>query len=174
MPVPTMILSLAPETSAELLACYNAASDPETRTRYQMVLLAVEQPLSSAQIGALVQRSHDTVRRVLQRFRVGGLAAVPRRTAPGGPPTITPAWEAELLRVIEDDPHDHGVVSANWTTQLLADYLKEKTGVAVDQETVRRHLHRLGYVCKRPIWVVAHKAAERPDYVGKGCGGRSS
>src|SRR5258708_39069183 len=174
MPTPPTTPSFSPEMYAELLACYNAAPDPETRTRYQMVLLALEQHRSSTQIGALVKRSHDTVRRVLQRFATGGLAAVPRRTAPGGPPTITPTWEAELLRVIDDDPHDHGVVSANWTTQLLANYLKEKTGIAVDQETVRRHLHRLGYVCKRPLWVVAHKAAEREDHVGKGCGGRSS
>ena len=165
---------LTPETHDALLARYNTAPDPETRTRYQMVVLAVEHGWSPEQIGSVVKRSHDTVLRVLHRFVGGGLAAMPRRTAPGGPPTITPAWEAELLGVIEDDPHDHGVRSANGTTQLLADYLQGKTGVGVDQETVRRRLPRLGYVCKRPVWVVAHQAAERPEYVGKGCGGRSS
>ncbi len=174
MAATTTLPPLTPETYDALLARYNTAPNPETRTRYQMVVLAVEHGWSAEQIAPLVKRSHDTVLRVLHRFVDGGLAAVPRRTAPGGPPTITPAWEAELLRVIEDDPHDHGVASANWTTQLLADYLAGQTGVAVDQETVRRHLHRLGYVCKRPVWVVAHKAAERPDYVGKGSGGRSS
>jgi transposase len=174
MPVTTSIPPLTLETHADLLARYNTASDPETRTRYQMVVLAVEHDWSPEQIGSVVKRSHDTVLRVLHRFLAGGLAAIPRRTAPGGPPTITPVWEAELLRVIEDDPHDHGVRSANWTTQLLAEYLEGQTRIAVDQETVRRHLHRLGYVCKRPVWVVAHKAAERPDYVGKGSGERSS
>jgi transposase len=164
---------LAPETYAELLARYNTAPDPESRTRYQMVVLAVDHAWSAEQIAPIVKRSHDTVLRVLHRFVTGGIAAVPRRTGPGGAPTITPAWEAELLRVIEDDPHDHGVRRANWTTQLLADYLEDKTGIAVDQETVRRHLHRLGYVCKRPVWVVAHKAHEQPDYAGKGFGGRS-
>jgi transposase len=174
MPVTTAIPPLTPERHADLLARYNTAPDPETRTRYQMVVLAVEHDWSPEQIGSVVKRSHDTVLRVLHRFLVGGLAAIPRRTAPGSPPTITPAWEAELLRVIEDDPHNHGVRRANWTTQLLADYLEGQTGIAVDQETVRRHLHRLGYVCKRPVWVVAHKAHEQPDYVGKGFGGRSS
>jgi transposase len=76
--------------------------------------------------------------------------------------------------VIEADPHEFGVPSANWTTQLLADYLAAKSGIAVDPETVRRALHRLGYVCKRPTWTVEHKAAEREDWVGKGCGERSS
>jgi transposase len=170
----SLLATLSPEMHADLLACYNAAPDADTRTRFQMILLAAERHWSTQQIATVVQRSHDAVLDVLKRFLAGGLAAIPRRTAPGRQRTISPAWEAELLRVIDDDPHDHGVKSANWTTQLLADYLQEKTGIAVDQETVRRHLHRLGYVCKRPVWVVAHKAAERPDYVGKGSGGRSS
>ena len=174
MPKRTQLPVLSDEQHQALVACYNQAADPETRTRYQMLLLGIEQGWTTHQIAPLVQRSHDAVLDVLKRFLAGGLAAIPRRTAPGRQRTISPAWEAELLRVIEDDPHDHGVPSANWTTRLLADYLKEKTGVAVDQETVRRHFHRLGYVYKRPVWVVAHKAAERPDDVGKGCGGRSS
>jgi transposase len=121
MPVTIAMPPLAPETYAELFARYNSAPDPETRTRYQMVVLAVDHAWSAEQIAPVVKRSHDTVLRVLHRFVSGGLAAVPRRTGPGGAPTITPAWEAELLRVIEDDPHDHGVRRANWTTQLLAD-----------------------------------------------------
>ena len=51
---------------------------------------------------------------------------MPRRTAPGPERTVTPAWEAELLRVIELDPHAVGVASANWTTGLLAAYLAEQ------------------------------------------------
>jgi transposase len=108
----------------------------------------------------------------------GALAAVPRKQGPGPKPRVTAAWEEELLRVIEDDPHDYGVNSANWTTQLLADYLAAKTGLAVDPETVRRSLHRHDYVCKRPTWTVADKAAEREGPrghpVGKGSGERSS
>jgi transposase len=168
----TTLTPLSSEAHAALLAGYNHAADPESRTRYQMVLLRVEQDLSPRQIAPLVHRSHDTVLRVLHRYQERGLAAVPRKKGPG--PKITVAWEEELLRVIEDDPHDYAVNSANWTTQLLADYLAQKTGTAVDPETVRRSLHRHDYVCKRPTWTVAHKAAEREDWVGKGCGERSS
>ena len=56
--------------------------------------------------------------------------------------------------------------SANWTTQLLADYLQDKTKIAVDQETVREYLHRHDYVYKRPNWTVQHKAQEREGYLG--------
>jgi transposase len=175
-PVPkrTLLPPLSAEARADLLARYDAAPDPEARTRYQMVLLAVEQGRTTYQIAPLVHRSHDVVMRVLQRFRDHGPAAVPRKKGAGPKPKITPAWEAELLRVIEDDPRRHGVDSANWTTQLLADYLARATGIATNQETVRRALHRHDYVCKRPTWTVAHKAAEREEWVGKGSGGRSS
>ena len=173
MPARMTLPPLSAEAHADLLAHYNAAADPESRTRFQMVLLAGERDLTPRQIAPLVQRSHDVVVRVLQRFQLGGLGAVPQRKGPGARPKVDDAWQRELVRVIDDDPHLVGVDSANWTTQLLADYLAQKSGLAVHPETVRRHLHRLGYVCKRPTWTVEHKAAEREGWVGKGCGARS-
>ncbi len=174
MPKRTRLPALSADQRAELLAHYNTTLDPEDRTRYQMLLLAVDHQLTTFQVAALVQRSHDVVLRVFQRYRDGGLLAVPRRRAPGRSPTVTASWKAALLRVIEDDPHAHGVDAANWTTGLLATYLHEQTGVRVDPETVRHYLHHLGYVCKRPTWTVAHKAAEREDWVGNACGWRFS
>jgi len=113
-------------------------------------------------------RSRDTVERVLNRFVAGGLAAVPRRFAPGSASTLTPAWTAELLRVIELDPHTVGVDSANWTTGLRATYLAQQTGLAVSDETVRTALHAHDYVCKRPTWTLKRKAEDQPGYVGNG------
>ncbi|HEV8178228.1 MAG TPA: helix-turn-helix domain-containing protein [Gemmatimonadales bacterium] len=170
MPKRTQLPVLSAEQHQALLDGYNQAADPETRTRYQMLLLGVEHGWTTHQIAPLVKRSHDGVLRVFHRFLTDGLAAVPRRSPPGREPTVTPSAEAELLRVIEDDPHQHGVASANWTTILLADYLAQTIGIRVDPETVRRHLHQVGYVCKRSTWTVAHKAAEREDWEGNACG----
>src|SRR5690348_5095808 len=105
-PVPkrTLLPPLDAEARADLLARYDAAPDPETRTRYQMVLLAATQGRATYEIAPLVRRSHDVVLRVLQRFRDHGPAAAPRQKGAGPKPKTTPAWEAELLRVIEDDP----------------------------------------------------------------------
>jgi transposase len=167
VPRPLAFPPLDEASLAELTACFNQTQDAETRLRYQMVLLT-HQGLSASQIGRCVLRSHDTVTRVLKRFLDGGLAAVPRRTPPGSAPRITPAWEAELLRVIDLDPHTVGVPTANWTTQLLADYLAEKTGIAVSLETVRTSLHAHDYVCKRPTWTLKRKAQEQPNYLGNG------
>ena len=156
---------------AEVEAAYNATDDAETRLRYQMVLLA-DRGKTAPEIGQLTVRSHETALRVVRRFAAGGLAAVPRRRGPGVAPTVTGAWRAELLRVIELSPRAVGVDSAVWTTRLLADYLGRATGVAVSLETVRRHLHAAGYVCKRPTWTLKRKAEEKPDYPGNAPGWR--
>jgi transposase len=169
MTAPLTLPVLDEHGQTELRRCYKEAHDAETRTRYQMLLLALDGH-TSTQIARLVCRSQDTVLRVLKRFLYGGLEAVPRRSAPGRRRTITPAWGAELLRVIELDPHEVGVASANWSTQMLADYLDEQTGIRVTEETVRIYFHAHGYVCKRPTWTLKRKAAEQTNYVGNACG----
>lgn len=165
MPRPLAFAPLDPPTLAEVTQRFNLTHDAETRLRFQMVLLA-HQGLTPSQIAPLVLRSHDTVTRVLHRFREGGCDAVPRRKAPGPTRQVTPAWEAELLRVIERDPHTVGVKTPNWTTQLLAEYLTAHTGIAVGLETVRTYLHAHDYVCKRPTWTLKRKAEEQPGYRG--------
>lgn len=58
--------------------------------------------------------------------------------------------------VIELDPHEVGQESANWTTELLAEYLGQQTGITVTHKTTGRiYLHAHGYVCKRPTWTDA-------------------
>ncbi len=165
MPHALTLPPLDAATLFDLRRRYDDAPDPDTRSRYQMMLLT-QQGYTAPKIAAIVLRSEDTVRRVLKRFQAGGPDAVPRRYAPGGPRTVTPAWEAELVRVIDLDPHAVGVESATWTTGLLAAYLASATGIAVDQETVRLYLHAHGYVCKRPTWTLKRKAEEKPEWVG--------
>ena len=50
------------------------------------------------------------------------------------------------------DPHEVSQDIANWTTQLLAIYLTEKTGISVSLETVRVYRHAHGYGGSRPTW----------------------
>jgi transposase len=140
VPAPITLPPLDEELQAELYQRYEEAADAETRTRYQMIVLA-QSGHRTPYIACLVLRSEDTVERVLKRFLTRGLDGVPRRSAPGRERTVTSAWEAELLRVIELDPHEVGQETANWTTELLANYLGRHTGVTVSLETVRVYLH---------------------------------
>ena len=173
MPAPYRMMPLSAVELAEVERAFNATADAETRLRYQMVLLA-HQGTTAPGIGRLTLRSHETALRVVRRFVAEGLTAVPRRVGPGVAPTVTEAWRAELVRVIDLDPRAVGVESALWTTRLLADYLAVATGVAVSLETVRRHLHAAGYVCKRPTWTLKRKAEERAAYPGNAPGWRRS
>lgn len=65
------------------------------------------------------------------------------------------------LAVDEDDEHllhallaacpqDLGYPHANWTAPLLRDALQAATGRGLSEDTIRRTLHRLDYVWKRP------------------------
>jgi transposase len=166
MPAPLRI-DLSPADRLAVRAAFDTTHDADRRLHYQMVLLAGD-GRTAPEIAPIVQRSEATVQRVLHRYRDGGLAAVPNRPRPGAAPTVTPAWVAELRRVIELDPHEVGVASALWTTGLLATYLAEQTGVDTSDETVRRYLHRFDYVCKRPRWTLKCKAEEQPDWAGNG------
>lgn len=164
---PPLRVPLDAAAQAELEHRYQSTRDAETRTRYQMVLLA-SQGQTPPQIAPLVRRSPDTVRRVLKRYLAGGADQVPHRPHLGQPPHYPPEWEAELVRVADLDPHQVGVDSALWTCRLLSDYLAGVTGHRAGIETVRLALHRAGYVCKRPRWVLSRKAQAQPGWAKNG------
>src|SRR6266513_538056 len=128
MTAPITLPRLDAATLTKLRKRYEETPNVESRTRYQMILLA-QQEYKVPQIARIARRSEDTVARVLNRFLAGGLDAVPRRSPPGRERMVTAAWEAELLRVIELDPHELGQDTANWTTERLADYLGQQTEV---------------------------------------------
>ncbi len=86
--------------------------------------------------------------RMFHRFLAAGLDAAPRRMSLGRARTVTAEWE----------------------TEVLAEYLGKQIGIQVTEETVRVYLHAHGYVCKRPTWTSQRKAEEQADYVGKDCG----
>jgi len=171
MAKPLTLPPLCDTQVTELQQLYNTTPHAKLRLRSHIVLLA-HQGRSVAEIAAIVLRSRDTVERVLKRFLQGGITALPPRTAPGRTPTVTPEWHAELLRVIDLDPHTVGVSSANWATGLLTTYLATKTQITVTAETVRLYLRKAGYVCKRPTWTLKRKAEEQPGYVGNASGWR--
>jgi transposase len=156
-------LQLTDEERADVARGFETTRAAETRLRYQLVLLAAA-GYTAPQIAPLVRRSPATVERVLHRYRAEGAAGVPHRRRPGRPPEVPAAWEVELRRVIELDPRTVGVDSANWTTRLLADYLAQVTGHQTGIETGRVHLHKAGYVCKRPTWTLQRKAAEQEEW----------
>ena len=146
---------------------YAGTRDAIERTNCQIVLLA-DEGRHAPEIAWLVRRGPTQVRKVLHRFQSQGLPGLAPGKHPGRPLGVTPAWQAELRRVIDVDPRSVGVDSAVWTTRLLADYLAQATGHRTGIETVREHLHRADYVCKRPTCSLKRKATEQAGWVRNG------
>jgi transposase len=68
-------------------------------------------------------------------------------------------WTEELrvlLRTLMADytPDQLGYSAVDWTVTLLQGHLGSCTGQRPSDETIRRELHRLGYVWKRPRYVL--------------------
>ncbi len=165
MPAP-LRLRLEQELREAVAERYEHARTPVERTNCQVVLLT-DEGRTVTEIAWLVRRGRDQVRKILRRFRSEGLAGLVPGKHTGRPLGVTPAWLAELERVIELDPHTVGVDSAVWTTRLLANSLERVTGHRTGIEAVRVHLHRLGYVCKRPTWSLKRKSTEQAGWVKK-------
>ena len=163
MPAP-LRLRLDQGTREAVAERYEQTHSAIERTNCQMVLLA-DEGRAITEIAWLVRRGREQVRRILHRFRRQGLAGLAPGKHTGRPLGVTPAWQAELRRVIDLDPHAVGVDSAVWTTRLLAAYLADATGQRTGIETVREHLHRAGHVCKRPTWSLERKATEQAGWV---------
>jgi transposase len=129
---------------------YRTTKAPRLRTRAQMVFLAVEQGLRVPRIAAIVRESEATVLRWLKRYRAEGIEGLQDAPRPGRPAEITATYRAALLAAVRRRPRSLGLPFSLWTLQRLADYLAERTGLRVSDETVRRALKGEGIVLSRP------------------------
>jgi transposase len=73
----------------------------------------------------------------------------------GRPPLLDAGDRAWLRRLLSHSPQDLGYPATAWTVPLLRDALGGGAGGRPSDDTVRRALRRLGYVWKRPRYVLA-------------------
>ena len=126
-----------------------------------MVLPSVEQGLKVPQSAVIVRESEATVLRWLKRYLTEGIAGLQDAPRPGRLSDITTEYRAVLLAAVRRRPRSLHLPFSLWTLQRLADYLAERTGLRVSDETVRRALKQAGIVLSRP----QHKiSSPDPDY----------
>jgi transposase len=70
--------------------------------------------------------------------------------SPGRPTVWTEETRALLQELLTLSPMRRGYYAVNWTVPLLQEELRHATGTCFADDTIRRELHRLGYVWKRP------------------------
>jgi transposase len=157
-------IQLSPQTPEQLEALdelYRTTKDVRMRERAQLVLLAAEKGLVAAEIGAIVRLSEESVRRWLKRYEPEGIEGLKDAPRPGMVPVVTREYRTQLVETVRRRPRNLEQPFSLWTCQRLADYLAEKTGIRVSDESVRRYLALEGIVLSRP----QHKiSSPDPDY----------
>ena len=154
------MLSLKPTQRDELLTIYRKDSDPELRFRAHIILLLAE-GYAWDTIEAMLFCSSRTVDRWLKRFQAEGVEGLGGRKR-GRPFRFGFTWVALLvIWVTTKTPGDFGFLRSRWSCALLALLLREREGVRVSRETIRRRLQRCHLVYRRPRPVLKPDEAER-------------
>lgn len=120
--------------------------------RRSLVCILVHQGMSAAKCAALLGVSTRTVYRWLGEIMGKGGGWEEREALDlGGHPE---RWDEEMDSILEaalsHRPDHIGYARTQWTSILLAEHLKRWTGESFSSRTIRRHMHSLGYVWKRP------------------------
>lgn len=128
--------------------------------RARMTLLSAR-GFTVQEIMAVFEVVDETLYKWLDRFEAEGPDGLYDRERSGRPPEIDGEALEELERLVEASPLEEGYEFTTWTTPLLQSHLKERMGIEVSDDTVRRTLARLAFVWRRPRW---HVESEDPAF----------
>jgi transposase len=108
-----------------------------------------------AEVAALLRVTRQSVYHWARCFGACPEPATLRDQRRSGRPSV---WDEELaallLACFEQHPIDLGYAGMNWTVPLLQEHLERCGGRHLSDDTIRRHLDRLGYVWKRFRYVL--------------------
>lgn len=147
-------LQLSPEERKTCLATYRGAR----AARRALVLLLLADGRSYRHIGIAALASPGLVRAAKRDYTTGGLDLALGRAAK---PVTVAHWLIVVVRwLLQFTPRDFGFFRARWSCGLLAMLLWEQHGLRTSPETIRRGLHRMEFVWRRPRPVVGPRDPE--------------
>jgi transposase len=144
-------------SAAERKTCL-AVYRRDRAARRALVLLLLAAGRSYREIVAAALVGPNLVAAVKRDFAAGGVGR-----ALGGEPTsgVVPAWWLVVARWLATrTPRDFGFFRSRWSCALVALLLWERRGLRLSPETVRRGLHQMDFVWRRPRPVVGLKDPE--------------
>jgi transposase len=150
------VLAMTAEQRAEVETAQRRSRNVRHWKRYQAVVLRADgMPL--ALVAQTLGCSRVSVSQWTSAWRAAGVAGVREGTHPGAVRRLDAAGEQRLSELLTSDPQAAGYAATGWTVPLLQTELA-KGGWHASGRTIRRTLHRLGWVWKRPRFVLG-----RPD-----------
>jgi transposase len=148
------LLHLTWRQRGELMTERDEAADMATYRRV-VGLLAVADGAPTAHVAEWLGVTRQSLYNWADRYLQAGRPRALRTQAHSGRPSL---WDEDCINVLRaslhQSPEDFGYPAVNWTVGLLRHQVGRCLGRAVSDDTVRRQLHRLGYVWKRPRYVL--------------------
>jgi len=145
-------IRLSPADRQAVLDSVQRGGGDHRAARRAHVLLLLADGHSGRSVTAVLYCSVELVAEVRRAFRAGGVAA-----ALNDRPAVRPIprwWASVLAWVLGRTPGAFGFRRSRWSCGTLAAAVRERLGVRVGRETVRKALHDLGLAWRRPRPVV--------------------
>jgi transposase len=131
-----------------------STSDARTYRR-TLAVLELDRGRSVADIAAMLGVTRQSVHNWAAAFvREPDPSTLRDEDRSGRPPLLAEQTQGLLPSLIGRSPQDLGYPHTDWTVPLLQQELEKGLGLRPSDETVRRGLRRLGYVWKRPRYVL--------------------
>lgn len=119
--------------------------------RRTLAVLEFDQGRPAAEIARLLGVTRQSVYNWIESYRrIRKPEALQDQPGRGRRPTLDEDEEHLLEALLARSPREFEAPQGYWTVPLLQDLLEMATGRRHSEETLRRALHRLGYVWKRP------------------------
>jgi transposase len=133
--------------------------------RKAQILLLLSGGWSYRQVREATFASFDLIKECIDRLDEEGVDFL---TNPGPATAKIPSWLRRVRHwLAQKSPEDFGYFRTRWSCETLSEVLAWETGVRRSTESVRRGLHRLGFVWRRPRPVLGPVDPERERKLAK-------
>jgi putative transposase len=135
------------------------------------ILLLCAAGCTPTAIAAVLFCSRSSVYRTVRAYRAGTLSLEyddhGRLGSPVRTTILLPTLRRSLVALLKTTPRAYGWCRTRWSCATLALTLQTKRGLTVSAETMRRWLHELGWVWKRPKLVAKDDDPQRVDRLAR-------
>lgn len=129
-------IQLPPKEVEHLESVLRTTTDPELRTRVQIVLMA-HRGRPHGQIACDTGTSRSSVQRWLNAYLERGLDGLRPRKPGGSRPELTAEIAPVLRSWVLEGPRAQGLDRANWTHAALAEHLARTHGIRVGKSAMQ-------------------------------------
>jgi transposase len=133
--------------------------------RLHGILLFASKPAESCDsIGALFGNSPRTISNWIKKVNsTGSLESLRSTPQSGRPSRLNCIQQAEIKKVLQEPPENHGIATNIWDGKSLSAYILEHYGIILRVRACQNLFHKLGFSLKRARPVVARGDEQKKE-----------